>query len=199
MRGGMVSTPGLARGTETPRHRQGRTSACPCELGVDRSPVLIGPIVASEGNGGRLGNYADPTAARFAGRYAPLVGQRSRPRTRPTSCPHAFPQRQPRFIWPGPDHPGPRTSTCAPRTCAQVMATTTLVAPEYAYPVTGNSDALYDLREPEPSQSFALIASSAAGYTRVPLVSTCAPGVSFAGSTLPLPMMCMTGTPCAKR
>ena len=39
------------------------------------------------------------------------------------------------------DHPGPRTSTCAPRTCAQVMATTTLVAPEYAYPVAGNSDA----------------------------------------------------------
>ena len=58
---------------------------------------------------------------------------------------------------------------------------------------------LYDLREPEPSQSFALIASSAAGYTSVPLVSTCAPGVSFAGSTLPLPMMCMTGTPCANR
>jgi hypothetical protein len=71
--------------------------------------------------------------------------------------------------------------------------------PEYAYPVAGNSDALYGLRKPEPSQSFPLIASSAAGYTSVPLVSTCAPGVSFAGSTLPLPMMCMTGTPRASR
>jgi hypothetical protein len=40
------------------------------------------------------------------------------------------------------------------RLAGQVMATTTLVAPEYAYRVAGNSDALYDLREPEPSQSF---------------------------------------------
>jgi hypothetical protein len=101
MRGGMVSTLGLARDTETSRHRQGRNPPIRANLALDRSPVLIGPIVASEGNGGRLGNYADPTAARLAGRCALLVGQRSRPRTRPTSCPHAFPQRQPRFIWPG--------------------------------------------------------------------------------------------------
>jgi hypothetical protein len=79
------------------------------------------------------------------------------------------------------------------------MATTTLVAPEYAYQLAGISDALYDLHEPEPSQSFTLIASSVAGYTSVPLVSTCAADVSFAGSTLPLPMMCMTRTPCANR
>ena len=80
----------------------------------------------------------------------------------------------------------------------QVMATTTLVAPEYASPVAGTSDAWYDLRSQGP-QSLVLIASSAAGYTSVPLVSTCAPGVSFAGSILPLPMMCMTGTPWANR
>ena len=198
MRGGMVSTPGLARGTETPRHRQGRTSACPCELGVDRSPVLIGPIVASEGNGGRLGNYADPTAARLAGRCALLVGQRSRPRTRPTSCPHAFPQRQPRFIWPG----------RPPRATHVHVRPSDLRAGDGDHDIGGprvrisgrrKLGRLYDLLEPEPSQSFVLIASSAAGYTSVPLVSTCAPGVSFAGSTLPLPMMCMTGTPCANR
>ena len=73
---------------ETRRHcRQGRTSACPCDLGVDRSPVPIGPIVASEGNGGRLGNYADPTAARLAGRCALLIGNdpdRKRDRHMPT-------------------------------------------------------------------------------------------------------------------
>jgi len=67
------------------------------------------------------------------------------------------------------------------------------------YALAGISDALYDLHEPEPSQSFTLIASSVAGYTSVPLVSTCAADVSFAGSTLPLPMMCMTRTPCANR
>ncbi len=71
----------------TPRHRK---DELPGELAVDRSPVLIGPIVASENNGGRLGNHADPTAARLAGRCALLVGQRSRPRMRPTSCPNVF-------------------------------------------------------------------------------------------------------------
>src|SRR5579883_1719202 len=97
----------------------------------------------------------------------------------------------------GPGRPG---RPVRPRAlCVQVMATTTLAASEYAYPVAGTSDALYDLRELRPSQSFVLIASSAAGYTSVPLANTCAPGESFAGSTLPLPMMCMTGTPCANR
>src|SRR6185312_4185532 len=96
MRGGMVSTPGLARSTETPRHRQGRTSACPCELGVDRSPVLIEPIVASEGSGGRLGNYADPAAARSACR-CPLLWA-----TIPTDImTNAAPRCQPRSIWTG--------------------------------------------------------------------------------------------------
>src|SRR6185312_5357886 len=161
--------------------------------------MLIGAIVASEGNGGRLGSYADPAAARLAGRCALLVGQRSRPRTRLTLCPRAFPQRLSCGSFGPGRHPEPRTSTSATPTCAQVMAATTLAAFEYAYPVAGNSNSSYDLREPEPSQSFALIASSAAGYTSVPLVSTRAPDVSFAGSTLPLPMMCMTGTPWAKR
>ena len=113
--------------------------------------MLIEPIVASEGGGGRLGNYADPAAARFSSRMR-----------------------------------------------ASQMATTILVAPEYASRVAGTLDAGYDLRARGP-QSLVLIASSAAGYTSVPLVSTSAPGVSFAGSILPLPMMCMTGTPRANR
>jgi hypothetical protein len=58
----MVPARGPASDTETPRHRRGRASTCPRELGVDRSPVPIWPIVASDGDGGRLGNYADPTA-----------------------------------------------------------------------------------------------------------------------------------------
>jgi len=44
MRGGTVSTRGLARGTETPGHRQGRTSTCPCELGVDHSRCWLGRL-----------------------------------------------------------------------------------------------------------------------------------------------------------
>src|SRR5579863_5556780 len=59
-------------------------------------PVLIGPIVASEGNGGRLGNYADPTAATAVGRCA-FHWQRAEP----TSRPYAFPRGQRGSFVPG--------------------------------------------------------------------------------------------------
>src|SRR6185437_11150891 len=142
MRGGTVSTRGLARGTETPGHRQGRTSTCPCELGVDHSRCLIRPIVASEGNGGRLGNYADPTAARPAGRCAHFIGQRAQP----TSRPYAFPRGQPRFICSRPNGTDCARLRAPLGLVGQVMATTTLVAPEYTSPVAGASNVWYDLR-----------------------------------------------------
>ncbi len=147
MRGGTVSTRGLARGTETPGHRQGRTSTCPCELGVDHSRVLIGPIVASEGNGGRLGNYADPTAARPAGRCAHFIGQRAQR----TSRLYAFPRGQPRFVCSRPNGPDCARPRALLGLAGQLMATTTLVAPEYASPVAGTSNVWYDMRSQGPS------------------------------------------------
>ena len=166
--------------------------------GVRSLSGAIPPIVASEGNGGRLGNYADRTArGLLADKRLSLGNDPDRDGT--DIVPTRFSAAAAAVHLAGPRPPRATHVLARSPDLHAGDGDDDISRPEYAYPVTGNSDALYDLSEPEPSQSFALIASSAAGYTMVPLGSTCAPGVSFAGSTLPLPMMCMTGTPCAKR
>jgi hypothetical protein len=50
-----------------------------------------------------------------------------------------------------------------------------------------------------PCHPIVLTSSSAALYKSVPSDSDCTPGVSFAGSILSSPMICITGTPCASR
>jgi hypothetical protein len=193
--------PSLARGTETRGIVKDDPPTRPCELGVDRSPMQIAPVVASEGNRGRLGNCADSAAARSPADVHRELGNDPDRNHR---------HRATRFSAASTviDSAGPTIRSHTSRRALSGLADRTDDGDDdidrhrvrkYSYPIAGSSDATCDLPEPEPSQFSDLIASSAAGYTSVPFVSTCAAGVSLAGSTLPLPIMCMTGTPCAKR
>jgi hypothetical protein len=149
MRRRHVSTSGLTRpgDSETSPTTNFRPS---CELGVDRSPVLIGSIVASESSGGRLGNYADAAAPRLVRRCPRLIERHPQP----ISSPYIFPRCHPKSYRPA-RTPGPRTSRGAHRTYGARDGGHDIGRPEQASQVAGTSDASYDLRS-QASSVFSL-------------------------------------------
>jgi hypothetical protein len=130
VRGGMVSTLGLARDTETPDIARDETPLIRANLALAARSLSGAHWVDCSERGQRR----ETRKLRRSGRRE--VGwpmRASRRATIPTAnatdiAPTRFSAAsQLRFIWPG-RHPEPRTTSATP-TCAQVMATTTLAAP----------------------------------------------------------------------